>query len=71
MKERIMRDTYFEFFANILCCRCRVAYPARRRSCPCCNEYNPAYLADPAGDFDNHYDFTENDFNDEEEECPY
>ena len=66
-----MRDTDFEFFANILCCRCRVAYPARRRSCPCCNEYNPAYLADPAGDFDNHYDFTENDFNDEEEECPY
>ena len=64
-----MRKTDFE---NILCCRCRVAYPARRRTCPCCNEYNPAYLANPAGDFDNHYDFTEDDFNyEEEEECPY
>ena len=63
-----MRD----FFENISCRCCRVAYPARRRTCPCCHEYNPAYLADPAGDFDNRDDFTEDDFNyEEDEECPY
>jgi len=56
-------------FDNIVCRRCRVAYPASRRTCPCCNDYNPAYLADPQGPFDNHDDFTENDFNNEEEEC--
>ncbi len=62
-----MRDNDFE---NILCRQCRVAYPASRRTCPCCNEYNPAYFADPQGKFDNHDNFTDNDFT-EEEECLY
>ena len=51
-------------FENIPCRKCRVAYPAGRRTCPCCNEYNPAYLADPQGDYCNHVDF--DDFYDEE-----
>jgi len=66
-----MRDIDFE---NLSCRHCRVAYPAYRRTCPCCNDYNPAYLADPAGNFSNHDDdFTETDFyfNDDEEACPY
>ena len=63
-----MRTTDFE---NTLCRRCRVVYTAKRRTCPCCNEYNPAYLADPAGPFDNHNDFTEDDFTHEEQKCPY
>ena len=59
-----MFDNIFE--NNISCRSCRVAYPGHRRTCPCCNEYNPEYLAKPEGDFYN------NDFHDEEEtECHY
>jgi len=58
-------------FENTTCRRCRVFYPAHRRTCPCCNEYNPAYLADPHGHFNNYDDFNETHFIEEEEECPY
>ncbi len=46
-----MHDRYFE--NNIVCGSCRVTYPGHRRTCPCCNEYNPEYLAEPEGDFYN------------------